>query len=107
MHHDDDPTTTASLAAVAVHLQLGSTPPQVVAGGGRKADPRGLVVVRILVPAGDEQGGVRAVARLTITGTVGALRQLLTAMAVEVGRVDPDPGPEPPLVTRPHDTLGQ
>ncbi|HEY8112480.1 MAG TPA: hypothetical protein VII16_06385 [Actinomycetes bacterium] len=102
MHHDP---TTASLAAVAVHLQLGSTLPQVAADGGRKADPRGLVVLRVLVPvAGDE---ARAAARVTITGTAAALRQLLAAMAVEVGKVDPDPDldPEPPLLTRPHDTL--
>jgi hypothetical protein len=97
----DDPATIASLAAVTVHLQLGSTPPQVAADGGRKADPRGRVVVRVLVPAdGDE---ARAAARLTITGTAAALRALLTAMAAEVAAVDPDPAPGLPLVTRPHD----
>jgi hypothetical protein len=102
---NDDPAM-ASLAAVAVHLQLGSTPPHVAADGGRKADPRGRVVIRVLVPAaadGPVLDPPRAAARLTITGTAAALRELLTAMAAEVARVDPDPDPGQPLVTRPHD----
>jgi hypothetical protein len=100
MQHDD--ATSASLAAVAVRLQLGSTPPQVAADGGRRADPAGLIVLRVLVPVASDE--TRAAARLTITGTAAALRQLLAAIAVEVGRIDPDPGSEPPLLTRPHDT---
>jgi hypothetical protein len=104
VHHDSDATTPpqgAVLGAVGVHLQLGSTLPQVAADGGRKQDPRGRVVLRVLVLVdGDE---ARAAVRLTITGTARGLRELLTAMATAVAALDPDPGADPPLVTRPHD----
>lgn len=101
----DDPTTPpagASLGAVAVQLQIGSSPPRVAADGGRKADPTGLIVLRVVVPVIGDAAGARASARLTITGTAGALRRLLAAMAEEIAAADPGPR-DAPLLTRPHD----
>jgi hypothetical protein len=104
MHHDEPTATAGSLAAVAVHLQLGEALPRVAADGGRRADPAGRVVLRVHVPAGNDDGQRAVGARLTITGSPAALRALLAAMAAEVGRVDPTPDAAvSPLLTKPHD----
>jgi hypothetical protein len=108
MHHEDPATASPAgpvLGVVAVHLQLGNVLPRVAADGGRRADPAGRVVVRVLLPVDGDDDGARAAARLTITGTAAALRELLAAIAAELATLDPDPNPGPgtPLLTRPHD----